>query len=658
MEINKITNRMKKLAGFSTGGKVIFIISLFVLIAVLLAGMNYLQGNVFDGVRAYVRGEGLWAKAQKDALIHLDRYSYSHSDSDYRAFQKAVKVNLGDKKARLALLTVPPDRQAARAGFLQGQNDAQDINAMIWFFLNFQDVSYMHEAIAIWTSADGKIAELLSVGEEVRRNINAAENSPEQMDALRERLQSLNSELAVLENRFSTVLGDGAQWLRKTTWRASIFISTLFIGIGIFVSHEIIKGIAQAEKQLRISESRFRSLKDSNNIGIVSWRMNGLIDEANDFFLDMLAYRRADIAAGNLDWRKLTPTEWQPIDQQAINELLTYGRCTPYEKVLLNKDGDAVPIYMGASLLNGDKEQGVAYIMDLRERKKAEEQMKLAATVFAASIDGILITDASRRIVSVNRALCDMLGYAEEELHGKIPKIFQSSHTTEEQYRDFWRSLYEKGHWQGDIVDRTKYGVLLALRLSVSSVKNNEGKISHYVAILSDITERKAAEDQLRHIAHHDPLTGLPNRVLFDDRIAQAIKHAVRNNTQFAVLFFDLDHFKPVNDLYGHKVGDKLLQIVANRLSTNIRGSDTVTRLGGDEFIMLLENVANREMLDRLLKTIVDSLCAPCRIDGHTINIGVSVGASIYPENGYDAKALIHQADIAMYGMKKGKEKS
>lgn len=657
MNTKIVIDEGKKASIFSAGGKGGFVISLFVLTVGLLACMNYLQGYVFDGVRSYIHGEGLWAKGQKDALIYLNRYSYSHSASDYYAFREAVNVNLGDKQARLALLASPPRLQEAQHGFLQGQNDAQDIDALIRFFLHFHDVSYVRQAIAIWIEGDEKIAELVAMGEEIRRYIETPGTPPQQLAILRERLHNLNGELVILESRFSAVLADGARWVRKTIWNASIFISLLFIAIAAIVSRQIIKGIATAEQELLISESRFRSLKDSNSIGIVSWRIDGLIDDANDFFLNMLAYTRSDLNAGKLNWQMLTPPEWRLRDQQAIDELLRSGTYLPYEKILLDKYGNPVPVYIGGASLEGNRDLGIAYVMDLCERKQAEEQMKLAATVFDASLDGILVTDATQRIVSVNRALSELMGYSEDELLGTIPKIFPSAYLSQELYRDFWQALNEKGHWQDDVVDYTKSGELVALRLSVSCVKNNAGVVTHYVAVLSDITERKAAEDRLRFIAHHDPLTGLPNRVFFDDRIEQTIKRASRNNSKFAVAFFDLDKFKPVNDLYGHKVGDKLLQIIANRLIENVRDSDTVTRLGGDEFLILLENVSDREMVNRLLKKIAAILCAPCQIEGHSIGIGVSIGASIYPEDGRDAKDLIHHADIAMYDIKKGRGK-
>ncbi|MDP1774810.1 MAG: sensor domain-containing diguanylate cyclase [Methylobacter sp.] len=640
---------------FSTGGKVVFIISLFVLISVLLGGMIFSYGNIFDGVRSYVRGEGLWAKAQKDAVLYLSSYSYNHSETDYNAYQEALKVISGDKTARLALLESPPNYEQARKGFLQGQNHPDDIDSMIGFFLTFQRISYMRDAIVIWQSADQTIDELKQVSEQIRIEINASNPKSEKLIELRERLQHINDELHQLENRFSLTLGEGARWVKQTTWRVTVLALVIFIGIGLWVSRQIIKGITKAEQQLIISESRFRRLKESNTIGIISWRIDGLIEEANDLFLIMTGYDRSDISTGVINWRDITPTEFQHRDQQAVNELLTQGRCEPFEKALIHKQGHWVPIYIGAAMLGGNQEQGIAYVMDLSERKKAEQQLKLAATVFAGSSDGILVTDPSTRIVSVNQALCAMTGYDESELVGQPTSILQSGYTSDEEYNRMWESLNTSGQWQGDIIDRMKNGALIPMRASINQVKNADNQLTHYVAILSDITERKAEEEHLRHVAHHDPLTGLANRVLFNDRLEQSIKVAARNHTKFALLFLDLDKFKPVNDLFGHKIGDKLLQKVADRLTRSVREADTVTRLGGDEFVILLGNVTDQEMVEKLLNQIIDAIGNTYHIDDYDIEIGVSAGISIYPNHGTDAKTLLHQADIAMYETKASK---
>ncbi|HEY8159267.1 MAG TPA: sensor domain-containing diguanylate cyclase [Methylobacter sp.] len=648
----------KKLPIFSTEGKVVFIISLFVLISVLLGGMIFWYGSIFDGVRSYVRGEGLWAKAQKDAVFYLGSYSYNRSESDYNAYQKALQVINGDKNARLALLESSPNYEEARKGFLQGQNHPDDIESMIGFFLTFQRISYLRDAISTWQSADQIIDELKQLSGQIRIELNTPNSSTERIIELRERLQQINDQLHELENRFSLILSAGARWVKQATWLVTVLVLIVFIGIGLLVSRQIIKGITKAEQQLLISESRFRRLKESNTIGIISWRTDGMIEEANDLFLTMTGYDRSDVLTSALNWRDITPVEFQQRDQQAIRELLIHGRCEPFEKVLIHKQGHWVPIYIGAAMLAGNQEQGIAYVMDLSERKKAEQQLKLAATVFAGSSDGILITDSSMHIVSVNQALCAMTGYNEDELLGQPPSILQSGYTTDEEYIRMWEALNKSGQWQGDVIDRKKDGALIPMRVSINQVKNADSQLTHYVAILSDITERKAEEEHLRHIALHDPLTGLANRVLFNDRLEQAIKLAARNKTKFAVLFLDLDKFKPVNDLFGHKIGDKLLQKVADRLTRIVRESDTVTRLGGDEFVILLKHISDQEMVEKLLTQIIDALGKTYHIDDYDIEIGVSAGISIYPDHGTDARTLLHHADIAMYETKEAKEKA
>jgi diguanylate cyclase (GGDEF)-like protein/PAS domain S-box-containing protein len=646
-------NKAKKDAAYSPSkGKVIVIVSLFVAISFLLAGLIYIQGNVFDGVRAYVRGEGLWAKAQKDAVYYLTRYTYSYDDTDYRNYLNAIKVNLGDKSARIALQQATPNLEQAHQGFLLGNNDPNDIDAMIWFFLNFKSIKYMSDAIAIWEKADQKIEELRQIGTAVRNEVIHDGNRKQEMVELRQHLQDMDIQLLDLENRFSIVLGIGARWVKNTTWIASIIILLSFVGVAVFISTQIIRGIARSEKELIESETRFRSLKESNTIGILSWHMDGSISDANTIFYNMLGYTDANDCPSQLNWREITPPEFQARDEIAIQELLQYGRCEPFEKAFYHRDGIMVPTLIGASLLSAQSDQGMAFVIDLSERKKAEEQMKLAATVLDASHDGIMITDPDLNIISVNNALCAITGYTEQELLGNSPRLLRSGHETSEHYEMIWQALEDDGHWQGNIVDRHKDGALLPLRISISVVTDDEDRPSHYVALLSDNTQQKAQEDYLRHVASHDHLTGLPNRVLFYDRFKQAINYAKRNNTKFAVLYFDLNNFKPVNDQYGHAFGDKLLQIVARRLKENIRATDTVTRLGGDEFVILLSNVTDRESVNTVLTKTIESVCALCKIDGVVVHPSISVGVAIYPEDGSDENALMHHADLAMYEMK------
>ena len=638
----------------SSRRKALLIIVLFVFVALLMLGMIYLQNRALDGVRAYVRGEGIWAKAQKDAVLHLSHFSYRGAPSDYTNFQQALEVIHGDTQARLALSANPPDLSTAEQAFLRGQNHPQDVDALIWFFLNFQQLPQLREAIAIWQQTDQKVAELEALGADFQRLFQQDTVDPHQLNQLRHRLTQLNGQLLELENQFSTTLGKGAHWANNTILLLSIASTLVFVGLALLISYRLLHSISTTEQQLRFREERYHSLYHANTLGIISWRHNGEVIDANDYFLQMLGYQRSDLEAGRINWRELTPPEYIHLDEQALAQLSQQGRCEPFEKAYRHKEGHLVPIYIGGALLHGAELQGIAFVVDQSERKQAEAQIRLLAKVFSASHDGVMITDPQMRILEVNDALCRMTGYTREQLKGTVPRALQSAYLTPEQYRDMLNSIYLHGHWQGDIVDRNQSGEIMPLHISLSAVKDDSGRTSHYVAIAADISQRQAREAQLRHIAEHDTLTGLPNRVLFNDRAEQMIRRATRQHSQFALVFIDLNDFKQVNDRYGHMLGDKLLQIVANRLAKAIRVSDTVTRLGGDEFVLLLEDVTAPQ-LEAMLDKIRSQVCTPCDINGYPLNISVSMGASIFPEHGHSIDALMHYADLAMYAVKKHK---
>ena len=215
-----------------------------------------------------------------------------------------------------------------------------------------------------------------------------------------------------------------------------------------------------------------------------------------------------------------------------------------------------------------------------------------------------------------------------------------------------WEQMSKAGYWQGDALDRKQDGTVFPVHLSISSVYGVDKEATHYVAIFTDISERKAAEKRLQQLAHYDELTGLANRSLLTDRLDQAIQRGRRHQTKLAVLFFDLDNFKPVNDEYGHAFGDKLLQETATRLNAIIRSNDTIARMGGDEFVVVLEDLHSKQDAAETANKIIDAINVPCQIEGHTVNVGSSVGISIYPDDSHDGHGLLKCADKAMYTAK------
>ena len=280
------------------------------------------------------------------------------------------------------------------------------------------------------------------------------------------------------------------------------------------------------------------------------------------------------------------------------------------------------------------------------------KSLEMSSAVYEHTMDGVLITDNHNKIVHVNDAFLDITGYPLASVIGKDPKILRSGKHDKHFYQKIWDQLSNNGYWQGEITNRKKNGEIYIEWLSINAIKNTQGQIENFIGIFSDVThQRKDAHNQA-YLATHDPLTGLSNRLLLDDRLEHAINHAERFNKCISLIFCDLDNFKPINDTYGHSVGDEILKRVGNSLQDILRKDDTVCRFGGDEFVILVEDLNSFEYLDEILRRVNELTHTPCVIDGNTISIGMSIGASIYPDDGVTPEALINAADTAMYRAK------
>lgn len=637
-------------AGSNTRRKLIAIIALVITIVVMLVILSMLQATILDSTRAFVRGEGLWAKAQKDAVFYLDSFADTGDERFFDAFERSIAIPLGDEQARRALQRKPPDIDAARRGFLDGHNHVDDVDSMIRFFRTFQHFPFVNDAIAIWTVGDGMIAQLTEQGQALKRAVENGDT--ETVRATISRIHALNMEIAEVENAFSDVLSEGARWSRTMMGRAIIATTALMLIVTLLVARRITHDIERSETALQRSENRFKSLYQSRLVGLFDWHRDGRILDANDTFLEMLGLQRDDLEHGRVNWRELTPEQDREVDERRLGQILASGSFPLFEKEFIHRDGSRVPVYLGAVLLEGDGDTGICFVLDLRQRKADETRLRLAASVFENSSEGIMVTDSEQRIIRVNRAFCAISGYSKDELLGGTPKLLSSGLMTEAFYTSLRTTLAEQGRWQGDIIDRRKDGSLFTVRLSINSVHDDQGRLNHYVAIFNDISERKLAEEQLRRLAHTDYLTGLANRAVYTERLEQAMRRARRRSTKVGLLFFDLDNFKSVNDLYGHEIGDRLLCEIAQRLRQLVREEDTVARLGGDEFVIIMEDLSSNADAAALADKLIAAIRGIIDIDGHAVQIGSSVGISIFPDDGKTGIELTRCADIAMYAAK------
>jgi diguanylate cyclase (GGDEF)-like protein/PAS domain S-box-containing protein len=284
-----------------------------------------------------------------------------------------------------------------------------------------------------------------------------------------------------------------------------------------------------------------------------------------------------------------------------------------------------------------------------REIRKYVDDLQLAASIFETASEAVLVTDPQNRIITVNPAFTAMTGYSLSEVVGLNPSILCSGRQDSAFYQRMWQSLDDMGHWSGELWNKRKNGELYAEWLSINVLFNEDGSKRMYVAIFSDVTEKKQADEIIWRQANYDMLTQLPGRRLFYDRLEHEIRVAHRAGCLLALLFIDLDLFKEVNDSLGHEAGDSLLVKAAERLAASVRESDTVARMGGDEFTAILPKIDSLEDVERVAALIVTALSAPFNINGTMITISASVGVAIYPDDAKNATELLSQADRAMY---------
>lgn len=294
----------------------------------------------------------------------------------------------------------------------------------------------------------------------------------------------------------------------------------------------------------------------------------------------------------------------------------------------------------------------VGVLQDVTEKHKTEERLRQSSVVFHTAAEAILIADGERRVCAVNPAFTRITGYGEAEARGFDVDVLLRIQRGERGSAAFFAELAVNpdGYWQGEVICRRRGGEAFPAWQSLSAVHDARGQVGNYVIAFSDVSEMHVVEEKLHHLAHHDPLTGLPNRLLFDDRIEQAIEQARRGQQHFLLLFLDLDSFKVVNDTLGHVVGDELLRVVAGRLRGTLRATDTIARLGGDEFVVLTGS--SPEYAAELAGKILQTVSAPIRLGREGITVSGSIGIAVYPEDGGDRHALMRAADIAMYSAK------
>ncbi|KIL98719.1 diguanylate cyclase/phosphodiesterase (GGDEF & EAL domains) with PAS/PAC sensor(s) [Paramagnetospirillum magnetotacticum MS-1] len=413
---------------------------------------------------------------------------------------------------------------------------------------------------------------------------------------------------------------------------------------------------SEASARLRESEARLWRILEESPVGVsVSRRRDGKVVFANSRFTDIIGMSRDEFLGSAAREHYVDDAQRQVV----LAILRRDGRLDDAEVEFRRKNGSPFWSLLTIRPLEFEDEPvNLAWIYDITERKAAEQQILLAAKVLETVTEAVVITDADNRIIFVNPAFTTITEYSKDEVRGKNPSFLRSGRHDPEFYANLWKVLAETGHWEGEIWNRRKSGAFYAEWLSINALRDVSGAITHFVAVFSDITHRKEDEERIWRQANYDALTGLPNRSLFLDRLSQAVRQAKRDKKYFALMFLDLDGFKAVNDTLGHAAGDVLLQQTATRLYQCMRATDTLARLAGDEFVVILEGVHGRDDPAVVAGKILTSLAVPYELDAGTAHVRGSLGIALYPDDASDGPALIRRADAAMYAVKRGGKNS
>jgi len=426
--------------------------------------------------------------------------------------------------------------------------------------------------------------------------------------------------------------------------------------VGLFGISRDITERKKAEDSARAAARYARSLIEASLDPLVTISAAGKITDVNSATEKVTGASRATLIGGDFADYFTDPEK----ARKGYRQVFAEGFVTDYPLAIRHISGQITDVLYNASLYRDDSGLvlGVfAAARDITERKKAEESIQ-AASVFTHAREGIMITDASGTIINVNQAFTYITSYQREEVLGRNPHLLSSGRQSKEFYTALWHDLLGKSHWYGEVWNRRKDGEVYAVIENISAVRDDLGNIQHFVALFSDITSLKLHEQQLEHLAHYDPLTGLANRVLLADRLRQGLALALRHTQKLAVVYLDLDGFKNINDRYGHEVGDQLLITVARQMKQALREGDTLARLGGDEFVALLGELEDVAACVPLLNAALAAAAEPVSIGQLVVQVSASLGVTFYPQvEEVEPDLLLRQADQAMYQAKQAGRK-
>jgi diguanylate cyclase (GGDEF)-like protein/PAS domain S-box-containing protein len=598
----------------------------------LILALTWIALNAQVSLAGFLNGESVWSKAQKQAVIELDAYASTGRPANYANFKRNYDLLESDRWGRDAVTRPTYDSGKVSEAFNRGDVMPSAKTGMILMIRHLSWAPFIAEALADWRSTDAPLDELGRVAAELHAAYAAGTPPADEIARIRERIRSINQTVSPRSAHFSLAVAQGAEWFGHILFM-SVMAAALLAGLlWLWMARRVLAGI-------RGSEERYRLLFDSAPDAIV------MVEEDSGMILD------ANRTAGK--WTGRNPQELQGNRFLDLFEKEPVRRASGARGELRSTEGGSRPVEAQTSMaVWGEKVVRQAIIRDISERVESDRVRRVAAEALASIAEGVIIADADRKVLSVNAAATQLTGFTAESLAGTRLDATRTLADGGPLPATIWDEVVATHHWSGEVQSRRQDGSVYAEKLGISTIRDAEDRVQHYVAVFSDISAAKADRYRLEHLAAHDVLTGMVNRAQFQSLCEQAIERAARNRSAVAVLFIDLDAFKFVNDSYSHAVGDRLLKLVGERIQQQLREGDIAGRIGGDEFTVLVPHLNLREDAAALASRLLAVLSEPFRVDDYELVVSASIGIAGYPLDGGDAKTLIANADAAMYAAK------
>lgn len=594
--------------------------------------LTWLALRVQVALAGFLNGDSTWMAAQNHAVIGLLQYADTGDEADLARFKREYSTLATFESVRDQLLSQHPDTAQAVSDLSQIHATDVPLEDVVFIFAHLSGAPYIKQAIVQWKGADPLIAELGAIAESLRDSYSHGAPPQTELALQRGRIRTISNMLVNRSLVFSSDIAKGAVLADTVLFLAVLGMTALAIGLWLLAAQRILG-------RLRSSENRYRLLFDSAPDAIV------IADQATGVILD--ANRTA------LEWRGRTAERRADMTYaQWFNDCALHEVASGDDGLRGDDDGRRIVETQTSALAWGSRTAHQSVVRDISSRVRDERDRHIAAAALANTAEGILITNAKGRVVSANRAAEEITGYTRADL---LEMCLEDTRNMADggamriNVRDVANAV---GRWSGEVWSRRKDGSMYPESLTVSAIRDSDRAVVYYVAVFSDISVIWEARRHLERLALHDSLTGLVNRAELQRRCDIAIDRAAKTGKMVAVLFIDLDGFKAVNDQHGHASGDELLQLVSERIHHQQRAVDTVGRIGGDEFVVLLTELDRREDAASSAERILAALSQPFKLDGCEVVVGASIGIACTPQDGDTSQALIANADAAMYAAK------